>query len=370
MLKKFLKHSLLQWRGYSLARRFYMYFEHHALSRTVSVFLKTGLLPLPDKAILEPTLRCNLRCSMCYQERSAFTKLSELSVPQLLAFFEQAPFLKTISLIGGEIFIRQDILTLIRQLNEHHDLVLSTNGTLLNSEVLTALKICSRIFTICLSLDGPQEFHDRIRHVHGSYAKTVHAIKKLTSVLPVTVNCVILAENLEVLPEFVESCARMGVGKIKLEFERRYSDTTLQETRDALGLSADDAPLTQTTTERRYPLQLLRQTLQECQQRAKHAGVYLLFDPYFLTEHLEECYTSTLRGKRRYLCKNFRTVTITPAGDVIHCRKIRKVFGNILEAPFENIWNNNTAYTYRQRLLQHNLTPVCENCPSLIALNQ
>ena len=365
-IKKHLKQNLLHLGGYSVARSIYARLEHRDLAQRVNRFLKTGQLALPDRVILEPSLRCNLRCIMCYQDRSSFEDFSELSVERWMSFFEGAPFLKKVSLIGGEIFIRRDLLALVRHLNSRHDLVLSTNGTLLKADDIEALRACNRIFTICLSLDGPQELHDDIRRIGGSYAKTVRVIKELAPVLPVTVNCVILAENLGELPEFIEFCAGMGVKKIKLEFERLYAKAILQQTRNMLGLKADELPLTASTSERRYSVQSLRHTLRECRKRSRRAGLHLQFDPYFLLDRLDECYTNTLRSTRRYLCKNFRTASIAPNGDVIHCRKIRKSFGNILNAPFENIWNGDAAGSYRQELLRNDLSPVCENCPSLV----
>jgi MoaA/NifB/PqqE/SkfB family radical SAM enzyme len=364
--KSSLKQRLLRHGGYRLAQGVYFGIERYKIIHSMKTFLNTGKLPLPGKVIFEPTLRCNLRCSMCYQDRPVLRSLKELMPEQITDFFDRTPYLKKVSLIGGEIFVRGDIINVIRHLASDRDIIISTNGTLLGETEIAELKTFPRIFTICISLDGPKEIHESIRQIRGSYERSIRTIKGLAPLVPVTVNCVIQSENLDVLPDFVAFCAGFGVRKLKLELERLYSKETIQETRDKTGLKYDDIPIVPNSSARRYTLQSLQRTLRECQRRGRRKGIYVMFDPSFLMERLEACYEGNLRKNQKYLCRNFGTATIAPNGDLINCRKIRKSFGNILDAPFEDIWNSEAARNYRRQLLHNNLTAVCENCPSLI----
>ena len=54
----------------------------------------------------------------------------KLSTEQIIDFFERHPYIKKVTLIGGEIFVRKDMLDLICRLDRTRNLVLSTNATL------------------------------------------------------------------------------------------------------------------------------------------------------------------------------------------------------------------------------------------------
>ncbi len=362
-MQKRLKQGLLKFGGYSVAQNLHARIEHRKLAKTVRKFLETGHTPLPEMVMFEPTQRCNLRCQMCYQDRGALANHGELTLNQIVDFFGHTRYLRKVSLIGGEIFVRRDMIDLIRYLDRTRDIIISTNGTLIGDSEIEALRSCHRIFTVCISLDGPKTLHESIRGIRGSYNKTVRTIKALAPVLPVTVTCVVQDDNLAVLPEVVDLCATMGVKKLKFEFERLYLDEEIAHARVETGLEADDLPKSSRGRTRRYPLETLQSQLRESQSRGKKAGIYVTFEPPFLMEDIEACYAENLRSQYQYICQSFRMATIAPDGNLINCFAIRKPFGNILDGPFNEIWNSEAANTYRRELLRENLTPLCENCP-------
>lgn len=363
-----IKQNLLRFGGYTLAKHIYGRIEQYQLMQRIRKFLKTGTLPLPDMMMFEVTQRCNLRCKMCFQDREILANShDELSTEQIIDFFDHQPYLKKITLIGGEIFVRKDMLDLICHLDQTRNLVLSTNATLLDEAKIAMLKKCRNIVTICISLDGPPEIHDAIRRVPGSYDKTVRTIQALTPMFPVTVSGIISNENIEMLPEMVNKCAALGVKKLKFELERIYHEEGKSQAIAETGLQSDDLPISSAGRQREYSGEKLRSTLRECQNRGQRAGIYVMFDPFFLMENIDACYAGNLRTRKNYVCKSFRMATLAPNGDVINCFAIRKPFGNILKAPFDTIWNSEIAVTYRRELLRNNLTPLCENCPFMIA---
>lgn len=365
-MQRMIKQSLLRFGGYKVARNLHSRIEQHRFMKRLHNFLETGNAPLPDMIILEPTQRCNLSCKMCYQDRAALANRGELTLDQIIEFFERNPYLKKVALIGGEIFIRPDMIDLIRYLDRTRDIVISTNGTLIGGSEISALRCCSRIITICFSLDGPKVIHETIRRVSGSYDKTVCAIKALAPVFPVTVTCVIQDDNLDVLPEFVDLCADMGVKKLNFELERIYLDVEIAQTMVETKLIPDDIPISSRERTREYPLETLQGKIRECQSHGKKAGIYVTFDPPFLMDEITACYVGNLRSKDKYICQRLFVPTIAPDGNLITCFVIRKPFGNILDAPFNDVWNSESANTYRRQLVRNNLTPLCENCPSMM----
>lgn len=362
MVKGTIKHYLLRFGGYDLARKLYTRYEHDGLERRVRTFRESGNLPLPDSMMFEPTQRCNLRCKMCYQDRFDVTDGEELRLEQIIHFLDRTPYLRKVTLIGGEVFLRSDTLDLIGYFESTRDLIICTNGTLIGEAEVEALKKHRNIFSIDISLDGPESVHDSIRRVRGSYEKATQAIQGLVPVFPVTVNCVLQNENAEVLTDVVDICCALGVKKLKFEIERLYPDTSVDQAIQA-GFALDDISLSRTNRARRYSLETLRSRLRECQERGRKTGMYITFSPPYLMEELEDCYAGCLRSKRPYICETFRTATIAPDGTVISCYTLRVPFGNILDTSLEEIWNSETAQAYRRQLIRKNMTPLCENCP-------
>jgi radical SAM protein with 4Fe4S-binding SPASM domain len=289
-------------------------------------------------------------------------KQRELATDQIVDFFGRHPYLKKVTLIGGEIFIRSDIMDLICSLDNTRDIVLSTNGTLIRDSDIDMLRNCRHIFGISISLDGPKAIHESIRNARGSYDRTVHVIEALAKVFPVTVNCVIQNDNVKVLPEVVDLCAALGVKKLDFELERIYSEDIIAQTEVETGLERVDIPVSSRGRIREYSLKTLQDRLCECQSRGRKTGIYITFDPPFLTDDIEACYAGYRRTKGRQICQSFRTATIAPDGGLIHCYAIRKPYGNILDAPFDEIWNSSAANNFRKQLIMNNLTPLCENC--------
>ncbi len=367
-IQRGIKQNLLRFGGYSIAKHLYAKLEQYQLRQRVRSFLHKGTFPLPDMMMFEATQHCNLRCKMCFQDREILANShDELSTEQIIDFFDHQPYLKKITLIGGEIFVRKDMLDLICHLDQTRNLVLSTNATLLDEAKIAMLKKCRNIVTICISLDGPPEIHDAIRRVPGAYNKTTRTIQALAPFFPVTVNCIISNENIEFLPEMVNQCATLGVPKLKFELERIYPEDGKSLAIAETGLQSDDLPISSKGRQREYSVGKLRSTLRECQSRGQKAGISVMFDPFFLMNNIDACYAGNLRTKKKYICQSFRMATLAPNGDLINCFAIRKPFGNILEASFDSIWNSETATAYRRELLRNNVTPLCENCPFMVS---
>lgn len=298
-MQRLIKQCLLHFGGYGVAQKLHAQMEHRILVTSVRKFLDTGEVPVPNEVVLEPTQRCNLRCKMCHQDRVALGKQGELTLKQIVAFFDRNTKLQKVSLIGGEIFVRRDMIAMIRHLNRNRNIVLSTNGTLVENVEIEALLSCKRIFTICISLDGTKALHDSIRRVDGAYDKAIRTIESLAPFLPVTVNCVILDENLECLTEVVDICASMNVKKIKLEFERKFPEEIIDQNLDEFKLQLDELPIASKGRAKTYCLNTLRDRLAECQDQGKKLGIYVTFDPPFLMDEIENCYAGNIRSQKK-----------------------------------------------------------------------
>src|SRR4030042_4263969 len=116
-MKKLLKQALLAFGVYSFAQNIYTGIEEQRLMQRARKFIRTGLTPLPDMVMFEPTQRCNLNCRMCFQDHGLMARQRELTPDQIADFFDRYPYLKKVTLIGGEIFFSSDIMDKIRFLD-------------------------------------------------------------------------------------------------------------------------------------------------------------------------------------------------------------------------------------------------------------
>lgn len=366
MMEKQIKTLLLRHGGYEAARHLRARLESAKLKKRVRAFRETGHLPLPGEIMFEPTRRCNLRCRMCYQSRQALTEKDELDAGEIGRFFDENSFLRKVTLYGGEIFMRKDIMEIIRAIGPGRSVILPTNGTLIGADQAEDLRRLSFIGTICVSLDGPAEIHDVIRGRTGAFEKAVSAIRSLAPSVPVTVTTVIQNDNIEVLPDMIDLCCALGVPVVKYEIERLYGEEKMGRTIRETGLQEKETEILTKERSRQYSLQRLRDVLGECLRRGRKRGLYVTFNPPYLMERLDDCYHDSLRRNFRCLCRAFGMGAVTPTGDVVHCFAIRKPLGNIREKPFDEIWNSSEAARFRHNLLAQNLTPICENCGFMV----
>lgn len=153
---------------------------------------------------LEVTRRCNLRCDYCFvgwsrdwvsdmPESTAFEALREGE-----GLFEQ------LHVTGGEPFAWSPLFHLLEEACARYDDVLvNSNGTLLDAAAIQKLRDLGPRFNISISLDGPREVHDRARGA-GRFAQTSETLRALLEQgIRVTVMTVVTPEVLRELASFL-----------------------------------------------------------------------------------------------------------------------------------------------------------------------
>jgi len=147
------------------------------------IFKKTGP---PIHLIWFITAKCDLRCSHCFYYRQVSTKAEELSYAEINKTISKLPPLLSLSLTGGEPFLRSDLLGITQLLFEKKitkNIVLFSNGFNTENILATTEKILSNcpngnIF-LGISIDGFEEIHDRYRNKKGSYQRAIDTLKGL-----------------------------------------------------------------------------------------------------------------------------------------------------------------------------------------------
>ena len=174
------------------------------VAKTLSAFVKFKIKKtVPLFASYNVTGRCNMRCIFCNWWKD---EIPELNTKKALEAIDAVcnlgvPFF---DLSGGEPLLRKDLGVLAKRVADHGCLVsMNTNGTLLNENRIKELG--NTLDMVVVSLDGPNEFHDKIRGVPGTFEKAKNAIKLLkANNIKVGANSVVTPWNIDVLPKFFE----------------------------------------------------------------------------------------------------------------------------------------------------------------------
>src|SRR6185369_11123271 len=185
---------------------------------------------LPMGAVYEATMRCNLHCEFCYVGDLLNIEgewRQELTLDALAkAFPEQSGF--QISLTGGEIFMRKEIMSVLDlfRTKGYACGYLTTNGTIITDERAEALADLSAkgfLKHISVSVDGPKDLHDAARGLKGTFERTTQGLKRLQAAakkkgapLRVSINTTVAHESLDALDRMVDVAGELGVDAIGL----------------------------------------------------------------------------------------------------------------------------------------------------------
>ena len=161
------------------------------------------------------TTRCNCRCKHC--SPSLYTgKENEMSSKELIQRYEESGYLQnnTISLAGGEPFVKADIEEFILYLDKKKiPCIISTNGYFTEKieKLLEQLEDCSTI-KFSISIDGIGAVHDEIRGVKGVYERAIKSASLIKEKgFGVQINMVAQKANIKDIPKMKKMFAEMGI---------------------------------------------------------------------------------------------------------------------------------------------------------------
>ncbi|MBU0666079.1 MAG: radical SAM protein [Nanoarchaeota archaeon] len=151
------------------------------------------------------TNKCNTRCKYC---NIPFREKKELSTKRALEVIDEMAKLGTlrVGLVGGEPLLRTDIDSIVSHAKSKGLMVhLYSNGFLVKQNLQTIKKLDG----IFLSLDGPEEAHDKFRG-KGSYKKVIKAIRVCKPHTPVFVTTVLTKQNKQYIKYVSDLSKKMG----------------------------------------------------------------------------------------------------------------------------------------------------------------
>ena len=374
-----IRHFVSRSPAYAIARRVLGTYRRQKYERKIARFLRerTGLADrLPQGAVYEGTMRCNLHCGFCWVGDLLNLEgewREELPLDALRsAFPDKVGF--QINLTGGEIFMRKDIFDVLDLFKGkgYSCGYITTNGTIIDDEradALAALAQSGFLKHVSVSVDGPKDIHDEARGVKGTFERTAAGLRRLQEAikrnggarLPISINTTVTQEGLGALDEMVDVAEELGVDAIGLN-HLMYS--TPEEVNETLRLLGEDDPAviqTYVTPDPGLRPESVRQKVLSLADKCQHANIRFGARPQISDDVLDQYYEPGGRVEGRCLYP-FLNARVSFSGKMYFCPMIRVEVGDLTKNSMEEIWNSERYVELRRRLLDNTLFPVCQRC--------
>ena len=290
------------------------------------------------------TSQCNFSCSHCYNSETG----DDLSYADLINILNQyKDFLKELSkqqrsnynhvlgLSGGEPFMRSDFFDLIEELhNQQIKYLILTNGYHIDENNVKDLEKF-RPSRVQISIDGIEATHDSIRG-SGSFAKAVDSVGLLRQYnIPVVISFTATNTNYAEFPDVVTIAKNARANGV-------WTDRVV-------GITPGTESLELNETETEAYVNLVEQERSLAQQQKSTTAVMYHRALQFLET-----------GRSAYKCSAAeRNFAILYNGDMIPCRRMPIVVGNVLQDTISELFFNNSTI---QDLRTFQVSTGCENC--------
>ncbi|MCI0521661.1 MAG: PqqD family peptide modification chaperone [Chloroflexi bacterium] len=296
----------------------------------------------PYRMDLALSYRCNNDCAHCYNQRPrTFPSLSTDEWKQVLDRLWQVA-IPHIVFTGGEPTLRPDLPDLVAHAQKNGQITgLNTNGRRLQDAAYVQSLVDAGLDHVQITLESHDaHIHDEMVSARGAWQQTVAGLRNaLDSPLFVMTNTTMLQQNSPYLTETLDFLGALGVPTIGLN-ALIYAGHGLTA---GSGLRESElAPLLTIARDRtdHYQQRLIWYTPTE----------YCQFDPMQLELGVKGC-TAALYN----MC-------VEPDGSVIPCQSYYQPLGNMLNDPWESIWNHSLARSLRER---QDLPARCSGCALL-----
>jgi MoaA/NifB/PqqE/SkfB family radical SAM enzyme len=378
LARKLRESVALRARALPLARHAWARYRRRRYQQRIQRFLdeKSGRADrLPMGAVYEATMRCNLHCEFCYVGDLLNLEgewRQELSLDALrTAFPERAEF--QVSLTGGEIFMRKDIMSVLDLFREKGYACgyLTTNGTIINderAEALADLASAGFLKHISVSIDGPGEVHDVARGLKGTFERTCEGLRRLQAAarrrhapLRVSINTTVAHESLDALDRMVDVADELGVDAIGLNHLMFSTPEEVAETVRLIGAADASVISTFVTPDPGLDVARVRDKVGALQRKCRERNILFDFRPKVHPQLMDNYYTPGARLEGRCLYP-FLHARVSFSGKVYFCPFIRVEVGDLTTASLEEIWNGERYVELRRKLLEEKLFPVCRRC--------
>lgn len=307
----------------------------------------------PLYAVWEITLACDLACRHC-GSRAGKARPDELTTAEALDLVQQMLDLgvREVTLIGGEAYLREDWLEIVRAFSSRNVLVnMTTGGRGFSLERARAAREAG-LEGMSVSVDGLRDSHDRLRAVNGSFDAAMSALANGKAVgLRLSANTQINRWNRHELTPLFEHLLAQGITGWQPQLTA------------AMGRAADEADLLL------EPWHLIELFPELAKLKARCDDAKVLFWPGNSLGYYGP-YEADLRsafpaGHRGMCGAGIKTLGIEANGDVKGCPSLPSepyVGANVRDARLKDIWQRSRQLRFTRDHTPARMKGFCATC--------
>lgn len=328
--------------------------------------LPFGCSPFPLSLTIELTYRCNLNCSMCYlrkEENIRRLKMQkEMTTEEIKKIISQAPKITAITFTGGEVFLRNDFMNILKFACRSHRTGIITNGTMIEDNHLKNI-VKLGVSSIMFSLDGPKDIHNKIRGQRGLFEKTINTVGKLQKIKSqyklkrpiVTINSVITNDNVSFLEKIAQDAKNLQVDNLSFQ----YCDTAINRSGYHLSKKIDFTENVLSKVEK-IDKKILKEQLIKAKKTAQKSAINFLLNPRININDFVNYYQQNLSLVKLICFRVWTHFRISPFGKAYPC--FNYYLGDLKTQKLMDIWNSKKMRQFRQKVKKNKIFPACIGC--------
>jgi len=339
-------------------------------------YLDPGRAFPPAHVFFEVTYRCNLRCDMCHfleiieDTENNKTYKKELSTEQIKRAIASLPRSTLITFTGGEAFMKADFMDILKYATKNHKVHIITNGVSLSENVVKQLMdlrtrslFGSGLLYMGVSLEGREEFHDKVTVVPGSYKKTRAGLERLVAQRKIFggkyplihLTCVISSGNAMDLVPLYDYAEKLGVNVCNFVLQ---NPATYWHAKD---YDQDSHLLKKPPLIEEIDPKILKGQLDLLLAREKTYSSQLRFSPNYITPDEIVRYYSNQSSYKDYRCYTpWTKMAFSAYGDIFSCPHYR--LGSFNNEGNISPWNGERSREFRERIKNEKIFPGCLGC--------
>lgn len=336
-----------------------------------------GFAFAPIHVTVEVTYNCNLACDFCQFIENGVTDKPKnfhtvMSGEEIRRRIDEIPRRALISFTGGEAFTRKDFIDILEYACRKNKCEVITNGTMITPAVRDRLFQCSArsIFSpglamLSMSLEGPEEIHDRIVKQAGAFQKATGTLKELIrrrnesgGKYPLfNAKLVITRENAPYVGLFFDQLEETGVDILNLMVYHQR-DAHLQRMLDNYDARFQPHRI-------RWPeedLAVLAEQLDRVAEKMKTSPMDVRVTPGdFTLKDIVSYYGEGIDLSQYHCVSLWSKMAISAYGDAFPSCQF-KPLGPIGNRTLAQVWNGERIRDYRNDLKTHQVFDYCLGC--------
>lgn len=324
-------------------------------SRLIEIYADNNIPLLdtvPRRIQVIPTLRCNYRCTMCFQSEEVHLSENEIDFAIFEKMRDVFPFVKTVYFTGGEPLMYSEFNRTLDFLAQFGiSLTISTNGSLLTGKRLQA---CAQYMDdVKISLDAATpETYASIRR-NGDFDKVVRNILELQKMKirnqgrgpSLSFSMVAMKKNIAELPDLVSLVHSLGGEKLRVAHASMHT-TQVEMPDESLHFHKEESD----------------HFMIEAVKRADDLGVNLITPSLFSPQKPSQDSPKMKTFDTGRCIEPWEYMLINQDGKTALCCSNCVGKGDLNTQTFDEIWNDPFAQKLRRQLNTDNEPAACASC--------